>query len=60
VTIYRGIQNRQLVRTDQPAVAQLEPSDPPDPPAFPEGTASAAGADPNGAQVASSGSRLEP
>jgi pilus assembly protein CpaB len=57
VTIYRGIQNRQLVRTDQPAVAQLEP---PDPPAFPEGTASGAGAETSGAQVASSGSQLEP
>jgi len=59
-TIYRGIQNRQLVRTDQPAVAQLAPPEPPDPPAFPEGTASRAEADPNAAQVASSGSQLGP
>jgi pilus assembly protein CpaB len=60
VTIYRGIQNKQLVRTDQPSVAQLEPPDPPEPPAFPEGTAGRAGADSSAAQVASSGSQLEP
>jgi pilus assembly protein CpaB len=60
VTIYRGIQNKQLVRTDQPSVAQLEPPDPPEPPAFPEGTAGRAGADSSAAQVASSGSQFEP
>jgi pilus assembly protein CpaB len=57
VTIYRGIQNRQLVRTDQPAVMQLEPAEPL---AFPEGTASGASADTSAAQVASSGNRLQP
>jgi len=56
-TIYRGIQNSQRVRTDQPAVAQLEP---PEPPAFPEGTASRLPADASAAQVASSGSQLDP
>ena len=57
VTIYRGIQNAQRVRTDQSAVTQLEP---PEPPAFPEGTASGAPADTSGARVASSGSQSEP
>jgi hypothetical protein len=38
-TIYRGIHNAQRIRTDQAAVAELEPSDPPP---FPEGTASQA------------------
>jgi pilus assembly protein CpaB len=57
VTIYRGIQNAQRIRTDQPAVTQLEP---PEPPAFPEGTASRDPADTSAARVASSGSQLEP
>jgi pilus assembly protein CpaB len=56
-TIYRGIQNRERVRTDQPAVAELEP---PEPPAFPEGTASRAEGDARAAQVASAGSQREP
>jgi pilus assembly protein CpaB len=57
VTIYRGIQNAQRIRTDQPAVAELQP---PDPPAFPEGTASRSPADTTAAQVASSDRELEP
>jgi pilus assembly protein CpaB len=57
VTIYRGIQNKQLVRTDQAAVSELEAAEPL---AFPEGTASRAEADPTAAQVASSGSQLQP
>jgi pilus assembly protein CpaB len=57
VTIYRGIQNAQRIRTDQPAVAELQP---PDPPAFPEGTASRSPADTTAAQVASSDKELEP
>jgi hypothetical protein len=57
VTIYRGIQNAQRIRTDQPAVAELQP---PDQPAFPEGTASRSPADTTAAQVASSDRELEP
>jgi hypothetical protein len=56
-TIYRGIQNSQRIRTDQPSVAEL---DPPEPPAFPEGTASRAEGDVRAAQVASAGSQSEP
>jgi pilus assembly protein CpaB len=41
-TIYRGLHNSQRIRIDQPAVAVLEPSEPADPPAFPEGTAAQA------------------
>jgi pilus assembly protein CpaB len=59
-TIYRGIGNKELVRTDRGAVAHLEPREPPDPSAFPEGTASQSTADTTAAQVASSGSQPGP
>ena len=46
-TIYRGTQTPQRIRTDQTAVAELEPAEPA---AFPNGTA-------QGAQIAASGAK---
>jgi pilus assembly protein CpaB len=56
-TIYRGIHNAQRIRTDQIAVAELEPADPP---AFPEGTASQAQVGSSAAQTLAAGNQTVP
>jgi pilus assembly protein CpaB len=57
LTIYRGIQNAQRIRTDQAAAAEL---DPPEPASFPEGTASQAQVGSSAAPVIADGKQIEP